>query len=186
MIRIECGALSQTTSRGSFDLDWSCQFSLVSKTCVWLIAEVVRHNEWHIVDFIQHNRANFVRLLSFTLKRLMQTHTVCLWWLDQLGASRRRDCWLAYGERPMSKGNSTGCPGNHVIYERIARDRERKRQDVGAMKNKNKEPDTKVQEGTSLVCTTPSFPSVGLYRVTRPCACHDNATSSPAQTSRLV
>ena len=65
----------------------------------------------------------------------------------------------------MPKANSTGCPWNRVIYERIARDRESKRQDVGAMQNKNKEPDIEVQEGTSLVCTTPSFPSAGLYRV---------------------
>ena len=66
--------------------------------------------------------------------------------------------------------------------------RESKQQDVGAMESKNKEPYTKVQEGTSLVCTTPSFPSAGLYRVavSRPCACHDIATSSPAQRSRLV
>ena len=84
-IRIECGALSQTTSWGSFDLDWSCQFGLVSKACTWLIAEVVRHNGWHIVDFIQHNWVNFVRPLLFTLKCLMWTQNssimaLCISW----------------------------------------------------------------------------------------------------------
>ena len=44
LIRIAC-ALSQTTSRGSFDPDRSRRSGLVSKnTCTWLIAEVVQHN----------------------------------------------------------------------------------------------------------------------------------------------
>ena len=37
-------------------------------------------------------------------------------------------------------------------------------QDVGAMQNKNKEPDADVQEGRSLVYTMLSFPSAELYR----------------------
>ena len=102
------------------------------------------HNEQCIAKIVRHNGApavNFIRPFLFTLKPLYE-HTLFAYDGSIELEPRRRDHWLAYVQSQLDRVfRNRNLQTSSPRYGEL-----RIQQDVGAMQNKNKEPDTEVQD----------------------------------------